>query len=231
VIPGPRVYPSGALISQTAGHGDFAPAYAEPHTLGGPVSRLEQIGAFVIANGIPEVMAAVRTQLKRGASLLDVMTHEGMLDTAEHPGMLLIVKSMRGPELNFHCFAPWRHARDALFDLRTDPTVPTPVEDAIFAASLEVPWGVLGLMSSDNGPWVWPRQRHQPFLHAALAFWDELDAVGPRYYWAVQGERVWNIARNLHYVLANMGVPNDVLRAPLPPEGPRTLLRYARAQA
>lgn len=27
VIPGPHVYPSGALISQTAGHGDFSPAY------------------------------------------------------------------------------------------------------------------------------------------------------------------------------------------------------------
>jgi imidazolonepropionase-like amidohydrolase len=28
VIPGPRVYPSGAFISQTSGHGDFAPFYA-----------------------------------------------------------------------------------------------------------------------------------------------------------------------------------------------------------
>jgi hypothetical protein len=35
------------------------------------------------------------------------------------------------------------------------------------------------------------------------------------------------VPNNLHYVLANMGVPNDVLQAPLPPEG---RLRYARAQ-
>ena len=34
-IPGPRIYPSGALVSQTAGHGDFAPAYAVPKVLGG----------------------------------------------------------------------------------------------------------------------------------------------------------------------------------------------------
>ena len=175
-------------------------------------------------------MRKVVTQLKRGASLIDVMTHGGMLDTAEQPGMLLMVQSRRGPEFHFHCFAPWRLARDTLFDMRTEPTVPTPVEDAIFAASLEVPWGVLGLMSSDNGPWVWPEQRHQPFLRAALSFWDELDAVGPRYYSAVQGERLWTLPNGLHYVLANMGVPNDVLRAPLPPEGPRALLRYARAQ-
>jgi hypothetical protein len=46
----------------------------------------------------------------------------------------------------------------------------------------------------------------------------------------VQGERLWDLPNNLHYVLANMGVPNDVLRARLPPEGPRSLLRYARAQ-
>jgi hypothetical protein len=27
-----------------------------------------------------------------------------------------------------------------------------------------------------------------------------------------------------------MGVPNELLRAPLPPEGPRGLLRYAQAR-
>ena len=59
--------------------------------------------------------------------------------------------------------------------------------------------------------------------------WDDLDAVGPRYYAAVQGQRLWSLPTGLHYVLANMGVPNDVLRAPLPAEGPRVLLRYARA--
>jgi len=39
------------------------------------------------------------------------------------------------------------------------------------------------------------------------------------------------VPNNLHFVLANMGVPGDVLRAPPPPEGPRALLRYARAQS
>jgi imidazolonepropionase-like amidohydrolase len=35
VIPGPRVYLSGALISQTYGHGDFTPPYAWPKARGG----------------------------------------------------------------------------------------------------------------------------------------------------------------------------------------------------
>jgi hypothetical protein len=44
----------------------------------------------------------------------------------------------------------------------------------------------------------------------------------------VQGTTLWSIPNNLHYVLANMGVPHDLLRAPLPAEGPRGLLRYVR---
>ena len=83
VIPGPRVYPSGALISQTAGHGDFGPAYAEPHTLGGEPSRSEQIGAFAIANGVPEVIAAVRTQLKRGASQIKLALGGGVISDSD----------------------------------------------------------------------------------------------------------------------------------------------------
>jgi hypothetical protein len=176
-------------------------------------------------------MRKVVTQLKRGAGLVDVMTHEGMLDTTEHPGMLVMNGIRQGPALNFHCFAPWRLAWSPLFEQRTEPTIPAPVDDAIFAASLEVPWGIVGLLSADNQSWLYSKARHQPFLHAVLAAWGELDAVGSRYYWAVQGQRLWSLPNNLHYVLANMGIPTDLLRAPLPPEGPRALLRYASAQA
>lgn len=176
-------------------------------------------------------MRKVVTQLKRGAGLVDVMIHEGMLDTTDHPGLLVMNGTLQGPASNFHCFAPWRLVWSPLSETRTEPTVPTPAEDAIFAASLEFPWGVLGLLSWDSQPWLYSKHRHQPFLHAVLAFWDELDAVGSRYYWAVQGERLWSLPTGLHHVLANMGVPTDLLRAPLPPEGPRALLRYASAQA
>jgi len=175
-------------------------------------------------------MSKVVTQLKRGAGLVDVMTHEGVIDTADHPGLLVMNGIMQGPVSNFHCFAPWRLAWDVMFDLRAQPTVPAPVEDEIFAASLEVPWGVVGLLSADNQSWLIPRERYQPLLHAALSIWDELDAVGARYCWSV-GERLWSVPNNLHFVLASMGVPGDVLRAALPPEGPRALLRYARAQS
>ena len=175
-------------------------------------------------------MRKVVTQLKRGAGLIEVMTQEGMLDTTEHPGMLVMIKSATGPVPHFHCFALWRLAWEAFFDVRTEP-VPGHVADAVFEASLQTPWGILGLLSSDNQPWLYRTERHQPFLYAALSAWDELDAVGPRYFVVGQGERLWAVHNNLHYVLANMGVPNDVLRAPLPAGGPRALLRYARAQS
>lgn len=176
-------------------------------------------------------MRKVVAQLKRGAGLIELMTKDGTLDTGDHAGLIVMVRSILGPAPNFHCFAPWRLAEGPLRDLRTDQTVPSAEEEAMFIASLQTPWGILGLLSSDNQTWLIRRDRHQPFLNATLAVWDELDAVGSRYYWAVQGECLWRVARGLHYVLANMGVPNDVLQSPLPPEGPRGLLRYARPAA
>jgi imidazolonepropionase-like amidohydrolase len=83
VIPGPRVYPSGALISQTAGHGDFGPLWAWPVALGGRPSHFEEIGAFTVANGVPQVEAAVRTQLKRGASQIKLALGGGVISDSD----------------------------------------------------------------------------------------------------------------------------------------------------
>lgn len=83
LIPGPRVYPSGALISQTSGHGDFTPAYEAPRTIGGSRSRFEEIGLFAIANGPAEVLAAVRAQLKRGASQIKLALGGGVFSDSD----------------------------------------------------------------------------------------------------------------------------------------------------
>jgi len=179
-------------------------------------------------SAVKKRMRTVVSQLKRGKDLGEVMTRDGMLDSSAHPGMLVLSGIVTGPVPNFHCFMPWKMALDPLFDLRTTPTSPIPLEDAIFEASLRTPWGILGLLASESQSWLIPTTRHEPFLHAVLGAWSELDAVGARYYAAVQGERLWSVPNNLHYVLANMGVPNEILNAPLPAEGPRALLRYAR---
>ncbi len=179
-------------------------------------------------SAVKKRMRTVVSQLKRGHDLGEVMTRDGMLDTSAHPGMLVLSGIMTGPVPNFHCFMPWKLAWPPLFDMRTTPTSPVPMEDEIFEASLRTPWGILGLLAFESQLWLRPTTRHEPFLHAVLEAWSELDAVGARYYAAVQGERLWSVPNNLHYVLANMGVPTEILNAPLPAEGPRALLRYAR---
>jgi len=50
VTPGPRIYPSGAFISQTSGHGDFRFLFEVPRTLGGPLSHSELEGIAAIAS-------------------------------------------------------------------------------------------------------------------------------------------------------------------------------------
>lgn len=68
VFDGPRIFPSQAMISQTSGHGDFAFVYETPDVFGGSPSRTEDIGFTRTADGVERVLAAVREQLRSGAT-------------------------------------------------------------------------------------------------------------------------------------------------------------------
>ncbi|MGI0519993.1 amidohydrolase family protein [Microbacterium oxydans] len=68
VFEGPRIFPSQAMISQTSGHADFSFVYDVPEEFGGAPSRTEDIHFTRVADGVPRVLAAVREQLKMGAS-------------------------------------------------------------------------------------------------------------------------------------------------------------------
>lgn len=65
---GPRIFPSQAMISQTSGHADFAFVYDIPEEFGGRPSRTEDIHFTRVADGVPRVLAAVREQLRQGAT-------------------------------------------------------------------------------------------------------------------------------------------------------------------
>ena len=67
-VPGPRIYPSGAMISQTSGHGDFRLPAEKHRRWGGcmPVTDRKSVGLQV--DGVPEMLAATREQLRHGAS-------------------------------------------------------------------------------------------------------------------------------------------------------------------
>jgi imidazolonepropionase-like amidohydrolase len=77
-LPGPRIFPSGAFISQTSGHGDFRSTNELPRSACGVLSHGELIGAAAIADGVDEVLRATREQLMRGASQIKVMAGGGV---------------------------------------------------------------------------------------------------------------------------------------------------------
>lgn len=78
VTVGPRIYPSGAFISQTSGHGDFRFAFEVPRTLGGPLSHSEVEGIAAIADSPDEVRLRAREQLRGGASQIKLMAGGGV---------------------------------------------------------------------------------------------------------------------------------------------------------
>lgn len=79
ILAGPRIYPSGAIISQTGGHGDFRAVYDEPRPFDCcGLTHTEEIGAAIIADGVDAVTVAARNNLRLGASQIKLMTGGGV---------------------------------------------------------------------------------------------------------------------------------------------------------
>lgn len=77
-VVGPRIYPSGAIISQTSGHGDLrSPRDLHPFLDGGS-SHLERLGYYRIVDGPEQVLAAVRENLRNGATQVKLMGSGGV---------------------------------------------------------------------------------------------------------------------------------------------------------
>jgi imidazolonepropionase-like amidohydrolase len=78
IVAGPRIFPSGAIVSVTSGHGDFRQANELPRVVGAPQSRQEQTGASMIADSPDEVRVRVREQLLKGASQIKLTAGGGV---------------------------------------------------------------------------------------------------------------------------------------------------------
>jgi imidazolonepropionase-like amidohydrolase len=87
---GPRIYPSGATISQTGGHGDFGLPTDVPRQIGAPLSYMEKTNMTIIADGADQVLMRTREQLRQGASQIKLMAGGGVssnydpLDVAQY---------------------------------------------------------------------------------------------------------------------------------------------------
>ncbi|WP_036484219.1 amidohydrolase family protein [Myxosarcina sp. GI1] len=77
-VVGPRIWPSGAMISQTGGHGDFRSLTELPRTATSELSLGEKYGIGAIADGVPEVLRRVREQLMMGASQIKLAAGGGV---------------------------------------------------------------------------------------------------------------------------------------------------------
>ena len=73
-IPGPRLYPSGPWISQTAGHADLG-YWTDPVDFR---DYSELTGTSHVVDGRAEVLKAVRSNLRKGATQIKVMAGGGV---------------------------------------------------------------------------------------------------------------------------------------------------------
>lgn len=79
-VPGPHIHAAGAILSTTGGHADI-------HSL--PldwVHRVEDVaGLGLVCDGVPEVLRAVRRNLRNGARLIKVCASGGVVSEIDHP--------------------------------------------------------------------------------------------------------------------------------------------------
>ena len=92
---GPRIYPSGAMITSSGGHGDLRPLSDLPRDSGGAPTGFERSGAASIADGADQVRLRVREQLLQGASQIKLTGSGGV----SSPRTTLDMVTFSEPEL------------------------------------------------------------------------------------------------------------------------------------
>jgi imidazolonepropionase-like amidohydrolase len=115
LVVGPRIWPSGAFISQTGGHGDFR----LPNELPAPPGNFsfsERVGAAAVADSADMVRQRVREQLALGASQIKLMAGGGVassydpLDVTQYtvPELRAAVEAAQnwGTYVTVHAYTP-----------------------------------------------------------------------------------------------------------------------------
>ena len=166
-VAGPRIYPSGAVITVTSGHGDFRNVTDLPRTIGGMLSRIEQLGASMIADSPDEVRLRVREQLMQGASQIKLTAGGGVAS----PFAPLDASTFTEPELR----AAVEAAENWGTYVCTHAYTPVSIQRSIAAGVKCIEHGHLmddatARLMAEKGIWL----SMQPFVDAAPA-----SAMGP----------------------------------------------------
>jgi imidazolonepropionase-like amidohydrolase len=116
IVAGPRIYPSGAIITVTSGHGDFRQSFELPRTVGGAPSRMEQVGGSMLADSPDEVRLRAREQLMLGATQIKLTAGGGVasphspldVTTFTEPELRAAVEAARnwGTYVTVHAYTP-----------------------------------------------------------------------------------------------------------------------------
>ncbi|MFM6957059.1 MAG: amidohydrolase family protein [Acinetobacter sp.] len=196
LVNGPRVFASGAFISQTGGHGDFGFPTDVPRKLG-ELSYQERNGMAAIADGADQVLIRSREQLRQGATQLKLMAGGG-------------VSSNYDPlDVSQYTEAEFKAAVDAAANWGTYVTVhaytPHAVKTAIDAGVKSIEHGQLlddktAKLMAEKGVW-WSLQ---PFLddEEAIPF-PEGSANRKKQLEMTQGtDNAYNLAKKYHVKLA-----------------------------
>jgi imidazolonepropionase-like amidohydrolase len=78
LVRGPRILPSGPMLSQTGGHGDHAPAFLDAHHYAyGGIAGLSQLNAT--CDGPDQVRLAARRAFQHGATQIKVCVSGGVV--------------------------------------------------------------------------------------------------------------------------------------------------------
>ena len=116
IVKGPRIYPSGAMITITSGHGDFRQLTDLPRTIGGMLTRMELVGGAIVADSPDEVRVRAREQLMQGASQVKLTAGGGVsspfspidVTTFTEPELRAAVEAAEnwGTYVTAHAFTP-----------------------------------------------------------------------------------------------------------------------------
>jgi imidazolonepropionase-like amidohydrolase len=77
-LVGPRIFSSGAFLTQTSGHLDMHDYTHQHRLIGGQPSQAELLGHYITADGSAEVTAAVRENMRKGATQIKIATNGGI---------------------------------------------------------------------------------------------------------------------------------------------------------